>query len=288
VRLSDRISVTLMHHTARWTVRYGEGLRFAGSDLPRPTRLRAPTRHGEVTAFAYSPAGWSDGGPTHVHLHGGAWLMRHPHMDDWWCRYLAATAGVRLLNVDFHTAPYAVFPQAQEEAHDVAAWAAAQGPVSVGGFSSGGGMAAAVCLMARDTGSFTPRLQVLGVPALDLATDAAHTSGQGGTGQINPSLRALVRRAYFPDVDSRRSAYASPLLADSLEGLPRALVMTAERDTLRRDGDAYAARLREAGVEVWHDVTPRTDHYFLTEDPVRARTTMGKVAVEVAAALSPA
>ena len=59
-----------------------------------------------------------------------------------------------------------------------------------------------------------------------------------------------------------------------------------ERDTLRRDGNAYAARLREAGVEVWHDVTPRTDHYFLTEDPVRARTTMARVADEVAAALA--
>ena len=75
-------------------------------------------------------------------------------------------------------------------------------------------------------------------------------------------------------------------LADSLEGLPRALMMTAERDTLRRDGDAYARRLREAGVEVWHDVTPGTDHYFLTEDPVRARVTMGTVAVEVAAAFA--
>lgn len=281
MRLSDRFSVTLMHHTARWTVRYGEGLRFAGSDLPRPTRLRVPTRHGQVTVWSYGPAEAQGGGPSHVHLHGGAWLMRHPGMDDWWCRYLAATTGVRVLNVDFHTAPYAVFPTAQEEAHDVALWAAGWGPVSVGGFSSGGGMAAAVCLMARDAGSFRPRLQVLGVPALDLATDVPR-----GTGQISPSLRALVRRAYFPDVDSRRSPYASPLLAPSLEGLPRALVMTAERDTLRRDGDEYATRLREAGVEVWHDVTPRADHYFLTEDPVRARTTMARVAEEVSVALA--
>lgn len=87
-------------------------------------------------------------------------------------------------------------------------------------------------------------------------------------------------------MESRRSPYASPLLAPSLDGLPRALVVTAERDTLRRDGDEYARRLREAGVEVWHDVTPRADHYFLTEDPVRARTTMGSVAVEVATALT--
>ena len=143
-------------------------------------------------------------------------------------------------------------------------------------------MAAAVCLMARDRASFVPRLQVLGVPALDLATEVP----RGGPGTISPSLRALVRAAYFPDPATRAEAYASPLLAPSLAGLPRALVLTAERDTLRRDGDDYAVRLREAGVEVWHDVTPGVDHYFLTEDPVRARATMARIAVEVAAALA--
>ena len=274
----------LIHAGARFAVRYGEDLRFAGSDLPRPRRLRVPTRHGPVPVREYAPPALRgrDDAPAHVHLHGGAWLMRHPAMDDWWCRYLAATAGVRVLNVDFTAAPYAVYPRAQEQSHDVAARAAASAPVSVGGFSSGGGMAAAVCLMARDTDSFTPRLQVLGVPALDLATEVP----RGGPGTISPSLRALVRAAYFPDPATRTEAYASPLLAPSLAGLPRALVLTAERDTLRRDGDDYAVRLREAGIEVWHDVTPGADHYFLTEDPVRARTTMARIGAEVAAALA--
>ncbi len=283
MRPAQRLQATLLHATARFTVRYGEQLRFAGSDLPRPRRLQVPTRHGPVTVWEYAAPALRgrDDTPVHVHLHGGAWLMRHPFMDDWWCRYLAATAGVRVLNVDFRTAPYAVYPLAQEQSHDVAAWAATSAPVSVGGFSSGGGMAAAVCLMARDTGSFTPRLQVLGVPALDLATEVLP-----GTGAISASLRALVRAAYFPDPATRSEPYASPLLAPSLAGLPRALVLTAERDSLRRDGDDYAVRLREAGVEVWHDVTPGADHYFLTEDPARARTTMARMAAEVAAALA--
>ena len=64
-------------------------------------------------------------------------------------------------------------------------------------------------------------------------------------------------------------------------------MLTAERDTLRRDGDTYAERLREAGVDVVHDVTPRADHYFLTEDPARARTTMAMVADHVRARLEP-
>ncbi len=266
-----------MHATARWTVRYGENLRFAGTNLPRPTRSTVPTRHGPVPVHTY---GGDPTAPAYLHFHGGAWLMRYPQMDDWWCRYVAATAGVRVVNVDFRTGPYVAYPVAQEECHDVAAAIAETARVAVGGFSSGGGLAASVCLQARDAGSFTPVLQFLGVPALDLASDLPT-----GAGMISPSLRALVRRVYFPDVATRAEPYASPLLAPDLAGLPPAVVCTAERDTLRRDGEDYATRLREAGVEVRHDLTPHADHYFLTEDPVRARATMGMIAEQIRARL---
>lgn len=283
MRATDRLRASLLHATARFTVRYGAPLRFAGQDLPRPRRRSFPTRYGEVTAWEYATPGRDAAGPqpSYVHFHGGAWLMRYPQMDDWWCRYLAATAGVRVFNVDFRAGPYVAYPVAQHECHDVAAAVAAEGPVAVGGFSSGGGLAAATCLQARDTGSFTPRLQVLGVPALDLATDVPDSPGM-----ISRSLRELVRRVYFPDPATRSEPYASPLLAADLQGLPPAVVLTGERDTLRPDGDRYAARLREAGVEVWHDVTPGVDHYFLTEDPARARLTMAAVAGQVSGALS--
>jgi acetyl esterase len=262
-----------MSASARFTVRYGEPLRFAGQDLPRPQRTRVRTRHGRVRIFLYGDST----GPVYVHLHGGAWLMRYPQMDDWWCRYLVATAGVQVVNVDFRAGPYVTYPVAQEEAYDVAAWVAGSGrPVVVGGFSSGGGTAAAVCLMARDTGAFRPVLQVLGVPALDMATPVPRAGGM-----ISPSLRELVRRVYFPDVARRSEAYASPVLAEDLSGLPPAVVLTAEHDALRSDGDTYADRLRASGVDVVHDVTPGADHYFLTENPVRARATMAMVAEQV-------
>jgi acetyl esterase len=80
----------LMHATARWTVRYGEDLRFAGSDLPAPEVLKLPTRHGRVPVHVYRPAAPSSTDlPVYLHFHGGAWLMRYPEMDDWWCRYVA-------------------------------------------------------------------------------------------------------------------------------------------------------------------------------------------------------
>jgi acetyl esterase len=257
-----------MHATARFTVRYGAGLDFAGKDI-RPRRITVTTRHGRVGVDVYG----DDGLPVYVHLHGGAWMMRFPKMDEWWCQYLAAEAGVQVWNVDFRTGPYVTYPVSQEQSYDVAEHARA---AVVGGFSSGGGTAAAVCLMARDKGGWQPKLQVLGVPALDMATEKP-----AGHGMISSELRALVRRVYFPDVERRKEPYASPVLADDLTGLPPTVVLTAERDSLRPDGDRYAERLREAGVEVVYDLTPRADHYFLTEDPVRARQTMALVAAEV-------
>ena len=277
-----------MHATARWTVRYGDELRFAGTDLPAPRRLKVPTRHGPTPVHVYRDPAWgpaTEPRPTYVHFHGGAWLMRHPAMDDFWCRYLVAEAGVVVVNVDFRTGPYVAYPVAQEQGHDVVAWLAEHGAevgvdgtrIAVGGLSSGGGMAASVCLQGRDSGRFAARLQVLGVPALDLASDLPP-----GPGMISPQLRALVRRVYFPDVARRAEPYASPLLAPDLGGLPPAVVLTAEHDTLRPDGERYAARLRAAGIAVVEDLTPRADHYFLSADLARARRTMAMVAEQVA------
>lgn len=276
-RPTDLLSAALMHATARFTVRYGEELRFAGTDLPAPRRHGVATRHGRIPVHVYGELG----APSVVHFHGGAWLMRHPAMDDFWCRYLAAEAGCTVVNVDFRTAPYATYPVAQEQCHDAAAWVAEQGgAVAVSGLSSGGGNAAAVCLQARDLGSFTPVLQVLGVPALDLASDLPT-----GPGMISPQLRALVRRVYFPDAARRSEPYASPVLAPDLTGLPPALVMVAERDTLRPDGERYVARLREASVPATLHLTPGADHYWLSHDLRLARETMAMVAGEVRRAL---
>ncbi|RYC14641.1 alpha/beta hydrolase fold domain-containing protein [Nocardioides zhouii] len=276
MHLADRLRVELMRASAPFTVSYGDNLRFAGSDLPAPKRVRIKTRHGKVSVWLYRPAPGPL--PVHVHLHGGAFLMRYPAMDDWWCRYIAATSNVLVANVDFEVAPRVTYPVAQHQAHDVAAALAADGtPVSVGGFSSGGGLAASVALQARDSGSFAPTLQVLGIPALDLSAEPRDDD----PGMISPELRRLVRRVYVPDPASRLESYASPLLAADLKGLPPAIVLTAERDVLRAEGDAYAHRLRAAGVRVIHDVTPDVDHYFLTEDPVRARATMAMVADEI-------
>lgn len=274
MRPLDALRAGTMHHLARFSVRYGEELRFAGSDLPPPTQVRLPTRYGSVPVHRYE--GTRPG--SYVHFHGGAFLMRYPEMDDFWCRYVVAATGLTVVNVDFRAGPYVAYPVAQHECHDAAAHLAAEGePVVVGGFSSGGGLAASVCLQARDTGSFIPALQVLGVPALDLASEV----DPHAPGMISPMLRGLVRRVYFPDATRRHEPYASPLLADDLSGLPPAVVLTAERDSLRPDGEQYADRLEAAGIEVTRDCTPGADHYFLSHDLDRARDTMALTAREI-------
>jgi acetyl esterase len=292
MNVSDRVRAMIMHATARWTVRYGEELRFAGSDLPAPRVIAIPTRDGKVPVHVYAPpARRPRNAGVYVHFHGGAWLMRYPRMDDWWCRYVAAQAGVTVLNVDYRTGPYVSYPVSQHQCHDVVEYVATRGgdldlaepDIVVGGFSSGGGLAASVCLQARDRETFRPVLQVLGVPALDLSTEPA----AGPSGMLSPALRNLVRRVYFPDPATRSHPYASPLLAPDLSGLPPAVICTAEHDALREDGEHYVRRLREAGIPVVHDRTPGADHYFLSDNPTRARTTMAMITDAIIEATTP-
>jgi acetyl esterase len=264
----------LMQKTAPLTVRYGRALRIAGSDLPRPTRLAVPTRHGQVRCDVYRPAAEEAVG-TYVHFHGGAFIMRHPRMDDFFARYLAARAGVAVANVDYDTAPQVRYPVAQEEAHDVVAHLARHGEgsglrvdrLAVGGFSAGGNLAASACLQARDRHSFRAAFQLLGVPSLDVAEEYDDKRPTGRS-MLGPGLLELVRATYFPVPERRFEPYASPVRARDLRQLPPAMVITGGHDLLRREGDRYASRLEQAGVPVTHRVVPGADHYFLAPDNV--------------------
>ena len=276
------------------TVRYGEELRLAGNDLPRPERRRVPTRHGRVRVHVYRPPGVEDP-PVHVHLHGGAFIMRYPQMDDFFCRFVVDRSRVAVVNVDYLAAPRVRYPVAQEQAHDVLAWLAEHAGewgldadrVSIGGFSGGGNLAASACLQARDRRTATPQLQVLAVPSLDVAGDIHGKPSTIAHPMIGPELLKLVRATYFKDASRRSEPYASPLLADSVAGLPPSLVITAAHDSLRAEGDAYAARLADAGVRVEHHVVPRRDHYFLDgSDHAQAGHWMGLMADRIAQALA--
>ncbi len=276
---------------ARRSVRYGDDLYFTGPDLDgheldEPETWRIPTRHGDVRCEVYRPPDVARP-PIYVHFHGGGFMMRFPRMDDFFARFLVAEAGVAVVNVDYAVAPRHRYPIAHHQAHDVVRWLtqhAGEGDldgsrIAIGGFSTGGNLAASACLQARDQGTPLPRVQLLGVPTLDVSTHV--TPSAMAHPMIGPGILRLAHGSYFKDEACRVDPYASPLLSDDMHGLPAAIVLTAERDAMRIDGDAFAERLSAAGVDVLHRVVPERDHYFLDGDRVRTRELLDMMAKEL-------
>jgi acetyl esterase len=215
-----------------------------------------PTRHGDVPAVVYWPAGDEEGlPPAYVNFHGGGFVKRHAEQDDPLCRYLAARAGVAVVNVDYDVAPAHRFPDPVEEAYDALAWAARPGHgwdgsrLCAGGQSSGGALAAGAARLALELGGPEIALQVLHYAPLDLATPPwdKHVAGRPA---LRPWNAEVYDAAYVPSAAAKRDRLASPAWgsnADGIEGIAPALVITCEADLLRDEGAAYAARLAAAG-----------------------------------------
>src|SRR5690348_8650044 len=262
----------------RMMSRVHKDLRFA--DIPKRTEtVRVETGAGPVTCTVYRPSAAVAGpAPVYVNFHGGGFVVARPEQDDHICRYIAATAGCVVVNVDYAVAPQRPYPVPVTQAYDVTAWVAENGPannwdgsrLAVGGHSAGANLTAAVCRMARDRGAFTPRLQVIDSAPLDLLADPATKQSTIAKPLLTPQLMRVFTAAYVPDSADLAHPLVSPGLADDLAGLPPALVVTAENDRLRDEGDAYAKALDAAGVPATHRVFEGVDHYFTHTGPVPA------------------
>ncbi|MGW5350362.1 alpha/beta hydrolase [Streptomyces sp. NPDC004031] len=199
-----------------------------------------------------------DGVPLLVYLHGGGFVFCDLDTHDRTCRRIARACAVDVLAVDYRLAPEHPHPAALDDALAVLRWAR---PAAVAGDSAGGFLAAAACLALRDEGGPLPGLQALVCPNTDL-TLALPSVTEKGTGHgLDSDALAYFASAYVPD-PALRSA-ASPLHAADVSGLPPALIVTAEHDALRDEGDAYARRLTAAGVSVRHRCEPGLEHGFI-------------------------
>ena len=209
--------------------------------------------------------------PAIVFYHGGGWVEGDLVSHDPSCRLLASVSGCVVIAVDYRLAPEHPFPAGLEDSLAAYAWVhahadelgIAQGRVGVMGDSAGGNLAAAVALLTRD-GSSTPP-SMAGVPPGTPAPIAQGLVYPGLTTRFESESYRLfgtgffltaqamrnVRGAYLPNQDDWESDAVSPLLAD-VDGVAPALVVTAGFDPLRDDGDAYAAKLQRAGIEVEH------------------------------------
>jgi acetyl esterase len=232
----------------------------AVTDAPGPT---VPTRH-------YRPA--PEPRPLLVFLHGGMWLLGDLDTHDRLCRLIAAGADVDVLAVDYRLAPEHPWPAAVDDAVAAVrhAWDHLADVVAVGGDSAGGCLAALAALALRDAGE-PQRLaaQLLACPNTDL-TGRQRSMRERGTG-LSPAdvLRAAAR--WVPDIGRHADGDVSPLHAPDLYELPPAVVVTAEHDPLRDEGDRYAGRLAAAGVPVIHRCEAGLAHGFVQDaDPASA------------------
>ncbi|MFF0014778.1 alpha/beta hydrolase [Streptomyces sp. NPDC005374] len=267
--------------------RVHEDLQF--TDIPAVTEtLRVETGAGPVTCTVYRPSDTAgDPAPVYVNFHGGGFVIARPEQDDHICRYIAATAGCVVINVDYAVAPQRQFPVPVDQAYDVTAWVAENGAaggwdgsrLAVGGHSAGANLTAAVCRLARERGTFSPRLQILDSGPFDQVADPATKRSLIAKPLLTPQLMRIFTAAYVPDPADRAQPLVSPSFADDLAGLPPALVVTAENDRLRDEGDAYAKALEAAGVPVIHRTFEGVDHYFTHTGPVPA----GKEAIDLMA-----
>ncbi|HMJ32763.1 MAG TPA: alpha/beta hydrolase [Baekduia sp.] len=212
-----------------------------------------------IPARLYVPEGAPARGPLLVYFHGGGWVQGSVATHDPGCRLLAHLSGVRVLSVDYRLAPEHPYPAAAQDAIAAYAWAAASAArlgidperIAVGGDSAGGNLAAVVALAARDDDDLPDAaFQLLIYPAVDLAAKAPSvTTFAEGFLLTERGMDWYVGK-YVPDAARRSEPQASPLRAADLAGLPPAYVGTCVPDPLRDEGEAYAERLRDAGVPV--------------------------------------
>ncbi|GAA4585040.1 alpha/beta hydrolase [Planotetraspora phitsanulokensis] len=221
----------------------------------------------------YRPASGSL--PLVVLLHGAMWTIGDLESHDRARCRLAATAEVAVLAVDVRRAPEHPWPAAVDDAVTAVRWAdqhrtllGTAGTPAVAGDSSGGNLAALTCLRLRDEGGPTPLAQILIYPNTDLTLSQPSVLEKGTGWGLDADAVAWGAEMWVPDASMWADPRVSPLHAPDLGGLPRALVVTAEHDPLRDEGDAYARRLAAAGVPVDHHCEAKMVHGFLTLDAV--------------------
>jgi acetyl esterase len=211
-----------------------------GPDIP--VRIYAPEGNGPFPALAW--------------YHGGGWVIGNLETADGTARHLAVEANCVVVSVDYRLAPESKFPAASDDCYAATQWIAQNAQsinvdpsrIAVGGDSAGGNLAAAVSLMAKDRGGppITCQILVYPVTTRDFSTGSYQENADGYSLTLD-AMKWYWDQYLRSDADGS-NPYAAPSAAKDLSGLPPALVITAEFDPLRDEGEAYAECLQEAGV----------------------------------------
>jgi len=197
--------------------------------------------------------------PALIYFHGGGFVICNLDTHDRVCRGLANASGCVVVSVDYRLAPEHKFPAAAEDAYSATRYVAEHAGefgidpnrIAVGGDSAGGNLATVVAMMARDRSGPALKFQLLIYPVTDFTEHATQSERDYGQGYfLDTELMDWFADQYFANEADRHLPYGSPSKASDLRGLPAAMVITGECDPLCDQGEAYADKLRHAGVAV--------------------------------------
>jgi acetyl esterase len=264
--------------------------------LERVEDRTLPGPGGEIPVRVYQRDAVS-GRPGLVYFHGGGWVIGSLETHDATCRELADRTGCVVVSVDYRLAPEHPYPAAAEDCYAATAWVASNAAslgidpsrLAVGGDSAGGNLAAVVSLMARDRNGPALRFQLLVYPIADCNFETSSYADNAEGYLLERDAMRWFWDNYVPDPKQRLEPYAAPLRADDLSGLPDALVITAEFDPLRDEGEAYAERLARAGIGATQSRYEGMIHGFFAFGAIveRANEAMAEAAGALRAHLEP-
>ena len=261
--LLDQMAAANLQPFHKLTPQEARAARRAPQGEPEPVAhvedRTIPGPGGEIPVRIYVPKGNGPFGVL-VYFHGGGWVVGNIDMTDQPCRMLTNAGRCVTISVDYRLAPEHKFPAGPEDCYAATKWAADNAAalncdparIAVGGTSAGATLAAAVALMARDRGGPRVAYQLLVYPA---TTSVLETASHRQFAKDNYYILSRADMEWFwghylgSEAD-RSNPYACPAYAQTLRGVAPAFVITAEFDPLRDEGEAYAARLREEGVQV--------------------------------------
>ncbi|HEV7645066.1 MAG TPA: alpha/beta hydrolase [Pyrinomonadaceae bacterium] len=214
----------------------------------------------EIKLNLVRPAGVTEKLPVFLFIHGGGWVLGDYPTHRRMVRDLVVESGAAAVFVNYTPTPDAVYPQQINEIYAALKWVEENGDeinvdgkdLAVVGNSVGGNMTAVMTLMAKEKGGPEIKFQIMMWPIVDADFETKSYRQFGEKRFLSASLMKWMYDMYIPSVEKRREIYASPLRAsvEQLKGLPPALVITAESDILRDEGEAYGRKLDAAGVPV--------------------------------------
>jgi acetyl esterase len=261
-RLQSQDITRLTPHQARADMKAGirkvkRFIHYKDDALHHVNEVSIPVQSGQIKLRVYKP-GDRQNHPLIMFFHGGGWVQGDLDTHDHNCRRMARQNHAVVVSVDYRLAPEHPFPIPGEDCYAATCWAVSQAAslgadaskLFVMGDSAGGNMAAVVAMKSRDLGGPAILGQILIYPALDATLSTASIDKLGKGYFLTSAKIRWYRDHYCGHESNKKHPYLSPMFAEDLKGLPPALIITAEYDPLKEEGEIYAKRMVESGNEV--------------------------------------